>query len=69
MYRAVIDTTAGEVLEGEADTLSQAVSYASNTARSGDRVQIVSVQDGLCGPEVQDHILEYVEDGWESYDA
>ena len=69
MYRAIIETTAGEVFDCEADTLSQAVSFASNTARSGDRVQIFSVLDGLCGPEVQDLILEYVEDGWESYDA
>ena len=69
MYRAVIETTAGEVFEGESDTLSEAVSFASNTAGSGDRVQIFSVLDGLCGPEVQDLILEYIEDGWESYDA
>jgi hypothetical protein len=69
MYRTTIETTAGEVFDCEADILSQAVSFASNTARSGDKVQIFSVLDGLCGPEVQDLILEYIEDGWESYDA
>lgn len=69
MYRAIIETPAGEVFEVESDTLSQAVMFATNTAREGDRVQIFSVLDGLCGPEVQDLVLEYVEDGWESYDS
>jgi hypothetical protein len=68
MYRTTIMTTSGEEFEYESDTLSKAVAFASNTAREGDRVQIFSVLDGLCGPEVQDLILEYVEDGWESYD-
>lgn len=69
MYRAIIETTAGEVSEAESDTLSQTVMFATNAARAGDRVQIMSVLDGLCGPEVQDLVLEYVEDGWESYDS
>ena len=69
MYRAIIETTADEVFEAESDTLSQAVMFATNTARAGDRVQIFSVLDGLCGPEVQDLVLKYIEDGWESYDS
>jgi len=68
MYRTTIMSTSGEDCESESDTLSQAVSFATNAARAGDRVQIHSVLDGLCGPEVQDLILEYVEDGWVSYD-
>jgi len=68
MYRTYIITTSGEEHEVESDTLSQAVAFASNTSSTGDRVQIFSVLDGLCGPEVQDLILEYIEDGWESYD-
>ena len=68
MYRTNITTTSGEEFEVESDTLSQAVAFANNTSRTGDRVQIFSVLDGLCGPEVQDLILEYIEDGWESYD-
>ena len=69
MYRTFIMTISGEELDVESDTLSQAVAFASNTAKAGDKVQIFSVLDGLCGPEVQDLILEYVEDGWESYDS
>ena len=69
MYRVYIETLSGEKHECESDTLSSAVAFANNTSREGDRVQIFSVLDGLCGPEVQDLILEYVEDGWESYDA
>jgi len=68
MYRTNITTTSCEEFEVESDTLSQAVAFANNTSRTGDRVQIFSVLDGLCGPEVQDLILEYIEDGWESYD-
>lgn len=68
MYRTNITTTSGEEHEVESDTLSQAVAFANNTSRTGDRVQIFSVLDGLCGPEVQDLVLEYVEDGWKSYD-
>jgi peroxiredoxin family protein len=68
MYRTTIMTTSGEDFECDADTLSQAVSFATNVATAGDKVQVFSVLDGLCGPEVQDLILEYVEDGWESYD-
>ena len=68
MHRTYIITTSGEEHEVESDTLSQAVAFASNTAREGDRVQIFEVLDGLCGPEVQDLVLEYVEDGWKSYD-
>ena len=68
MYRTYIITTSGEENEVESDTLSQAVAFANNTSRTGDKVQIFSVLDGLCGPEVQDLILEYIEDGWESYD-
>jgi len=68
MYRTFIMTISGEELDVESDTLSQAVAFASNTAKAGDKVQIFSVLDGLCGPEVQDLVLEYVEDGWESYD-
>ncbi len=68
MYRTFIMTISGEEYEVEFDTLSQAVAFANNTSRTGDRVQIFSVLDGLCGPEVQDLILEYIEDGWESYD-
>jgi Golgi nucleoside diphosphatase len=68
MYRTFIMTISGEECEVEFDTLSQAVAFANNTSRTGDRVQIFSVLDGLCGPEVQDLILEYIEDGWESYD-
>ena len=68
MYRTTVITTSGEEHEVESDTLSQAVAFASNTARAGDKVQIFSVLDGLCGPEVQDLVLEYIEDGWESYD-
>jgi|SaaInl5LU_22_DNA_1037371.scaffolds.fasta_scaffold49721_4 Golgi nucleoside diphosphatase len=68
MYRTNITTTSCEEFEVEFDTLSQAVAFANNTSRTGDRVQIFSVLDGLCGPEVQDLILEYIEDGWESYD-
>lgn len=69
MYRVFIETILGEFFECDSDTLSEAVSFASNTARSGDKVQIFSVLDGLCGPEVQDLVLEYVEDGWEPYDT
>ena len=69
MYRTFITTISGEDFEIDSDTLSQAVAFASNTAREGDKVQIFEVIDGLCGPEVQDLILEYVEDGWESYDS
>jgi hypothetical protein len=61
-------TTSGEEYEVDSDTLSQAVSFATNAAREGDRVQIFSVLVGLCGPEVQDLVLEYVEDGWKGYD-
>lgn len=68
MYRTLIMTTSGEDYEVDSDTLSQAVMFATNTAREGDRVQIFSVLDGLCGPEVQDLILEYIEDGWKGYD-
>lgn len=69
MYRTFITTISGEDCQVDSDTLSQAVAFASNTAREGDKVQIFEVIDGLCGPEVQDLILEYVEDGWESYDS
>jgi predicted peroxiredoxin len=68
MYRTTIMITSGEEFECDADTLSQAVMFATNTAREGDRVQIFSVLDGLCGPEVQDLIMEYIEDGWKAYD-
>ena len=68
MYRTFIIAVSGEEHDVESDTLSQAVSFASNTAKAGDKVQIFSVLYGLCGPEVQDLVLEYIEDGWESYD-
>ena len=68
MYRTLIITTSGEEYEVDSDTLSQAVMFATNTAGEGDRVQIFSVLDGLCGPEVQDLIMEYIEDGWKGYD-
>ena len=68
MYRTYIMTVSGEEYEVDSDTLSKAVAFASNTAREGDRVQIFEVLDGLCGPEIQDLVLEYVEDGWKSYD-
>jgi len=68
MYRTKIMTTSGELFEVDSDTLSQAVTAANNTSREGDTVQVYAVLDGLCGPEVQDLILEYIEDGWESYD-
>jgi len=69
MYRTKIMSNSDDDYEVDSDTLSQAVAFASNTAREGDKVQIFEVIDGLCGPEVQDLILEYVEDGWESYDS
>jgi hypothetical protein len=69
MYRTKIMSNSDDDCEVDSDTLSQAVAFASNTAREGDKVQIFEVIDGLCGPEVQDLILEYVEDGWESYDS
>ena len=69
MYRTKIMSNSDDDYEIDSDTLSQAVAFASNTAREGDKVQIFEVIDGLCGPEVQDLILEYVEDGWESYDS
>jgi hypothetical protein len=68
MYRTLIMTTSGEEYEWDSDTLSGAVSFASNTAKEGDRVQVFAVLDGLCGPEIQDLVMEYVEDGWKSYD-
>ena len=68
MYRIFIWTPDGDLNDCDADTLSQAVAFATNTAREGDKVQIFEVLDGLCGPEVQDLVLEYVEDGWVSYD-
>jgi hypothetical protein len=69
MYQVVIETLSGEVFEVETETLSSAVMFATNTAKEGDRVRIFSTLNGLCGPEVQDLILEYIEDGWESYDS
>ena len=68
MYRTIIITTPGEEHVAESDTLSQAVMFATNAAREGDRIQIFEVLDGLCGPEVQDLVMEYVEDGWKGYD-
>ena len=68
MYRTKIMSNSDDDYEIDSDTLSQAVAFASNTAREGDKVQIFEVIDGLCGPEVQDLVLEYVEDGWVSYD-
>lgn len=68
MYLTQIRTPDGELHEVETDTLSEAVSFASQNAKAGDHVQVSSVLDGLCGPEVQDLILDYVEDGWKSYD-
>lgn len=68
MYRIFIWTPDGDLNDYDTDTLSQAVAFATNTARKGDKVQIFEVLDGLCGPEVQDLVLEYVEDGWVSYD-
>lgn len=68
MYRAFITTGDGEVFECDGDSMSIVVGYATQTAREGDRVEIYEVLDGLCGPEVQHLILEYIEDGWKGYD-
>ena len=68
MYVCIIEKPDGEEENYETDTLSDVVSYANRHSRSGDKVSIYEVLDGLCGPEVQDLILEYVEDGWEGYD-
>lgn len=68
MYITTIMTTSGEEFQCDSDTLSQAVMFATNTAREGDTVKIFEVLDGLCGPEVQDLVMEYIEDGWKGYD-
>ena len=68
MYRTKIMSNSDDDYEVDSDTLSQAVAFASNTAREGDKVQIFEVIDGLCGPEVQDLVMEYIEDGWKGYD-
>ena len=68
MYYARVVTTNDETHELHADSLSEAVSFASQTAKSGDHVHIFYVLDGLCGPEVQETVLEYIEDGWKGYD-
>lgn len=69
MYRVFIETLSGEVYDYDSGTLSKAVAFANNSSREGDKVQIFEVIDGLCGPEFQELILEYIEDGWESYDT
>ena len=68
MYLVSIKTTGDPVEDFTTDTLSDAVMFAVQSAREGDTVRIYECLDGLCGPEVQDLILEYVEDGWKSYD-
>lgn len=69
MYLTKIKTPDGEQHECEADSLSDAVSFASQNAKEGDHVQISSFIEGLCGPECEEVILEYVEDGWKGYDT
>lgn len=68
MYTCIIEKEDGEEESYEADTLSQIILTANRHSREGDKVSIYEVLDGLCGPEVQDLIIEYVEDGWKSYD-
>ena len=68
MYLTQIRSPDGEQHKVETDSLSEAVSFASQTAKSGDHVHIFYVLDGLCGPEVQETVLEYIEDGWKGYD-
>lgn len=68
MYACIIENQDGEEKHYQTDTLSKAVAWANRHSREGDKVSVYSFIDGLCGPEVQDLVLAYVEDGWKSYD-
>jgi hypothetical protein len=64
MYRAIISSNPVQTFES--DSLFSVVDSVTNTALKGELVSVYYVIDGLCGPEVQDPIMEYIEDGWKS---